>query len=88
MFPKKSAFGQHEDAMNQAAGIVPLGDFPHTASGAEDSRRPGGIEPLRYVSIPKDVYDEWIEQLEVLSDMRGGEQLSYLADQMRSHLPG
>lgn len=92
-FPKNSAFGQHDDmvrnAMEQAAGEVKV------EPGLEPYQRVGmSLEPNMQrhvpdqVTIPQAVYEEWLYQLEGLSDMRGGEEIGYIVDQMRSHLPG
>lgn len=83
MFPKKSAFGQREDAMNQATGIAP--EFPHTASGAEDSRRPGGQALTKIASVHVATLENWIQSLELAEN--DGDVLD-VVEQMRQYLPG
>lgn len=40
------------------------------------------------VWVPTAVFEQWVDQLDRLSDMRGGEEIGYLVDQMRSHFSG
>lgn len=80
MFPKKSAFGQHEDAMNQAAGIVrhPMAQTP------EENQRLAALRP-RTASIHIATLEQWVHSLELAEN--GGDIQDVLMD-MRSYLPG
>lgn len=79
MFPKDSPF---YNPMDQGAGIEPPLRTPEENQRIADERR---ANP-KSVTVPLIEYERWIEDLDALSDMRGGEAISDVALNMRSYL--
>jgi hypothetical protein len=80
MFPKDSAFKQTQSAMDQAAGMPPL-------RTPEQNREAAIGQNRAIVSIPSHEFENWLAELDALSDMRGGEAILDLKLRMQSFLP-
>lgn len=86
MFPKDSAFGQRQKAMDAAAGQDSMefsSAMPPLRTPEENQRIATGPKG---VHIPLKEFEDWLDELDSLSDMRGGEAITDLKIRMQSFL--